>query len=351
MEEPPIGDATRALPPVVGDGESAAHAALNRNKRSIVLDLRTEDGAATVRRLVQGADVFVEAYRPGALARRGLGATALLEANPRLVYCSITGYGQDGPLADRAGHDLSYLSLSGFLGANRGPAGRPVIPAAQVADMTAAYVAVIGILAALVARETTGRGQQVDVSLLRAALGLMSLPLARRLAGARHVDELTGTYACYTVYACRDGRYLSVAALEPKFWEGLCRGLERPDLASRQWDRGARGQEVKDALGALFATRERDEWVRRLAPLDVCVEPVLDLDEAAATPAVAAEMGEQPAGGASLRTVGPPVRFPGLPAAERRAAPALGEHSAEVLARAGLDEAEIARLFGAGVVA
>ena len=155
IEEPPMGDPTRGVPPAAG-GESAVLGALNRNKRSLAVDLRNEEDAALVRRLAARADVFVESSRPGVLARRGLGPVELREANPRLVYCSLSGYGQGGPLASRAGHDIDYLALGGFLGTNRSADG-PVLPATQVADMTGGLVATVAVLAALQARERTGR--------------------------------------------------------------------------------------------------------------------------------------------------------------------------------------------------
>ena len=348
--EPREGDPIRAFPPAVGD-ESAAHAGLNRGKRSVAVDLRTEEGASVVRKLAGQADVFVEGFRPGVLARRGLGPSQLLEAHPRLVYCSVTGYGQDGPHAARAGHDIGYGALGGFLGANRDADGRPIVPGAQVIDMTAGFLTVIGILAALQARERTGRGQHVDVSLLRASLALTTVPMTRALAGPEPGDELTGVYPSYTVYRCRDGKWLAVGALEPKFWEGLCAALGRPELAGRQWEQGEARVHARAAVAALFASRDRDEWVRVLADHDVCVEPVLAYDEMSTHATVAAELIDQPVGKARLRTVAPPVKLSGAPSGPPRPAPALGEHTDAVLAEAGFTRADIDRMRGAGVLA
>lgn len=348
VEEPPAGDPTRALPPAVGE-DSAAHACLNRNKRSIVVDLRQAEGVEIVRRLARDADVLVEAFRPGALAKRGLGPEALCGDHPRLVYCSVSGYGQTGPLASRAGHDVNYAALGGFLGTNVGADGRPVLPLAQVADMAGALVATIGILAALQARQRTGQGQTVDASMFQAVLALLTLPSARGVAGGR-ADELAGTHACYNVYRCRDGRHLAVGALEPRFWGGLCEALGRPELTRRQWKEDAQPGLVA-ALAEVFATRDRDAWCRELAGRDVCVEPVLDLDEALAAPQAAGFLLEQPAQGASLRTPAPPLRLAGTPASVRREAPCLGQHSDEVLREAGYGPAEIGALRDAGVVA
>jgi alpha-methylacyl-CoA racemase len=349
VEEPPAGDPTRMVPPPVGE-ESATHAALNRHKRSVVVDLRTEAGAAVVRRLAEKADVLVEGFRPGVLARRGLGPDTLLAANPRLVYCSLGGYAPEGPWGARAGHDVNFVARSGFLAGNRDAEGRPVLPGAQVADMTGGLHAAIGVLAALQARERTGRGQHVEVSLLDAMLALMTVPLTRVLAGGTG-DDLAGRYACYGVYRCRDGRHVAVGALEPKFWEGLCRALGLPELEGRQWDTGTRGQEVRRALEAVFAARDRDEWVRDLAPADVCVEPVLEIAEALdqeAAPGMAVGI---PAGDAVVRSVGFPLRLVATPLRRDGVPPALGAHTAEALREAGFGAADVERLRADGVVA
>jgi crotonobetainyl-CoA:carnitine CoA-transferase CaiB-like acyl-CoA transferase len=350
VEEPPFGDPTRALPPPVGE-DSAAHAALNRNKRSLAVDLRTAAGVEVVRRLAARADVFLEAFRPGTLARRGLGPEPLLAENPRLVHCSLTGYGPEGSHAARAGHDIDYLALGGFLEGNRDAAGRPVLPLAQVADMAGALVATIGVLAALQARERTGRGQVVDVSMLGGVTALMALPATRRLAGPEPADELTGTFACYRVYRCRDGRHLAVGALEPKFWEALCRGVGLPDRIGRQWERGARGQDTIAAFERVFAGRDRDEWVEALRDVDACVEPVLSPDEAFTSGLAAGFLAEQASGGHRFASPGCPVRLRDTPPAIRRSAPRLGEHTREVLAEAGYSADQIEGMHEAGAVA
>jgi crotonobetainyl-CoA:carnitine CoA-transferase CaiB-like acyl-CoA transferase len=350
IEEPPFGDATRAVPPAAGD-DSAVHAALNRNKRSAVVDIRTPEGALAVRRLAAKADVLVEGFRPGALERRGLGYAELRRSHPRLVYCSLTGFGQDGLLADRAGHDIGYLALSGLLGANRDASGQPVIPGAQIADMSGGLVALVGILAALAARAHTGVGQQVDVSLLSSALALTAVPAARLLAGGGPMSELTGSHACYNVYRCRDGRYLAVGALESKFWEALCRALGHEDRVGRQWQAPAKARETITLFARTFATRDRDEWVSELAEHDVCVEPVLDMDEALGREPATADLVERVSGDSSFASLGLPFRMSGTPPSYARPAPALGQHTDEVLGEAGFSAADIARLREDGVVA
>jgi len=348
VEEPGLGDPTRMLPPAVGS-DSAVHASLNRNKRSIAVDIRTDAGAAVVRRLAATADVLVEAFRPGVLERRGLGPETLHADNPRLVYCSLTGYGREGLQAARAGHDINYAALGGFLASNRDEAGRPVLPGAPVADITGALLGVVGILAALHARARTGRGQVVDVSLLDGVLSLMTLPLTRLLAGGKGLDELSGAFACYRVYRCRDGLDLAVGALEPKFWQGLCAALDLQPYAGRQWAGGARRLEAIEAFTAVFATRDRADWLQALSAEDVCVEPVLEpLDAAEAAPR---SIVDQRSGREALRTVATPVRLAGTPAAFRREPPDLGQHTAEVLAEAGFTGPEIEALRGEGVLA
>ncbi len=348
VEAPPFGDPARAVPPAAGD-DSAAHAALNRGKRSIVVDFRTEDGASVVRRLAAGADVLVEGFRPGVLTRRGLGPETLMAENPRLVYCSLSGWGQQGPLAARAGHDINYAARGGLLDLNRGADGDVVVPGAQVADMTGGLLAATAILAALLERQRTGRGRHLDVSLLGGMLSLLTVPIARSLAGGPRRSELSGDFACYTVYRCRDGRELSVGALEPKFWETLCGALGLTELVASHWQPGEKNARARERLAAVFATRDRDEWLRELGDLDGCVEPVLSPSEALLDAQAAALRLDQPDGaGGTLRTVGGALGAAGLPSVAARAAPRLGEHTAEVLAELGFGRDDIERMAGAG---
>ena len=351
VEEPPVGDATRVVPPAVGE-DSAVHAALNRNKRSVVVDIRQEAGSAVVRRLAAKADVLVEAFRPGALTRRGLGAEDLRRENPRLVYCSLTGYGQDGPMAGRAGHDVDYIALGGLLGATRDAEVRPVLPPTQLADMTGGLLATIGILAALQARERTGRGQVVDVSMLEGILALMTIPATRVLAGGSLTSELTGTHACYNVFRCRDGGYVAVGALEPKFWEALVGALGMPERAGGQWERAEKRGETLEAFARVFATKDRDVWIRELQAADACVEPVLDLAESLAQPQVEARRAvvEGVTGTARFKTVASPIRLSETRVKTHRPVPGLGQHTDEVLRESGYGAQEIGSLREGGVI-
>jgi alpha-methylacyl-CoA racemase len=338
VEEPPLGDPTRLLPPP-GEEQGVVFESLNRNKRSLLVDLRTDGGREVVRRLAQRADVLVEGFRPGVLERRGLGAEALCAANPRLVYCSLTGWGPEGPLAGRAGHDVTYLARAGLLASTRDQAGDPVIPGTPVADMAGALAAFGAILAALHARAQTGRGQLVETSLFAAALALMTAPLERTLAGGGGLTELSGAYPNYRVYRCRDGRHLAVGALEPKFWDKLCRALGLEGLIGRQWDDSEGRGQVTAEVARVLATRDRDDWVAALAPADVCVEPVLEPGEAAAQEQARHVLG------------GPPFRLSRTPAGARRAAPGLGADTDAVLDEIGYAGEERSALRQAGVVA
>ncbi len=350
IEEPPWGDATRAVPPAP-QGESVAHAVLNRGKRSLLVDLRHDAGVELVRRLALRADVLVEAFRPGVLERRGLGAAALRALNPRLVYCSLSGFGAHGDWAERAGHDVTYAARAGLLDLTRDATGAPQLLGFQAADTTGALNASVAILAALFAREREGVGQHVEVSLLDAALTHVTLAAARALAGGTRPDELGGTHACYQVYRCADGRHVAVGALEPKFWERLCRGLELPELIGRQWEDAERRGATRARVAERFAVRTRDEWVQVLGPLDACVEPVLTIEEALEHAQAGPCLSEVEVGGVRRAAVGVPFHLHGTPAHMARTAPAAGAHGAEVLAELGYSTEQIESLRREGVCA
>ena len=349
IEEPRDGDYMRWTPPLV-NGKSALFSALNRNKRSVTLNLKSEVGRDLLLGLVEGADVLVEGNRPGVMQRLGLGWEVLHERNPRLVMCSITGYGQDGPFAARAGHDLNYMATAGALGLNGERGGPPVPLSVQVADIGGGGLQpAVAILGALVGVLKGGEGRWIDASMTDGAVSWLALVLAARGGGeqvGRGDQRLAGRYACYRIYRCKDGRYFSVAALEPKFWSALCRALGAPELIDLQFLEGAEAERVHDAMERLFSSRTRDEWERELAALDACCEPVLDLDEVAAHPQVAARRLLTNHGG--VVEVRPAVRL--REPWRRREAPSLGEHTAEVLAELGLDAARCSELMSKGVI-
>jgi len=265
VEEPGTGDYMRWLPPLQ-DGQGVVFNSLNRNKRAITLNLKTEAGRELFKALVATADVVVEGNRPGVMERLGLGWETLRALRPGLVLCSITGYGQDGPFAQRAGHDLNYMATAGALSLNALPGGRPHPLAVQVADIGAGGVgAAAAILAALLGVARGGEGRHLDVSMTDGALSWLAMPMAEAFAGGEQPvagrTRLSGRFPCYRVYECADGRFLSVGALEPKFWSTLVEALERPDLLYRHLDDSP---EAHADLEAVFLTRGRDDWAARL---------------------------------------------------------------------------------------
>lgn len=255
-----------------------------RGMRRMRLDLKNESGVEAFLKLLEDADVVIESYRPGVVDRLGIGYEVARERNAGIVYCSTSGYGQTGPAANWAGHDINYLAMAGFLACSEPRAdGGPPIPGATVADSAGGGMhAVIAILAALVRRGATGQGTHLDVSAAEGVLSLMSLSLDQFLATGEVAGPrqalLTGRYACYDVYACSDGKWLSVGAIEPHFYANLCRALDCEGFIEHQHD-DARQDEIRAVFRTAFATRERDDWVAELAPANTCVAPVLTIPE------------------------------------------------------------------------
>jgi Predicted acyl-CoA transferases/carnitine dehydratase len=283
--EPPSGDPMRTMGPLDPDGTTVFYKLANRNKTIVTLDLKSEAGKAAFARLAAKADVLLEAYRPGVLDRLGFGADVLAGLNPRLIHCSLSGYGQSGPMAAAAGHDLTYVALTGGLFAS-GTAERPVMTFPPLADHAGAMLTMTAILAALLRRGATGRGAHLDVSLAEAALGWMAGVLTtahRRGEQKRETDLINGGAAFYRVYRTRDGRFVALAALEEKFWDRFCRAVGHEEWIHRQIEPLPQNELISD-LEALFLTRGRDEWTALLAPADCCFEPVLEPGEVASHP-------------------------------------------------------------------
>lgn len=359
VEEPQGGDYARHFPPL-GHKMSGIFAALNRDKRGIALDLKRAEGRDVLLRLVATADILVESFRPGVLDRLGLSWDVLHAANPRLILCAITGFGQDGPLAERAGHDLNYLAIAGLLGLT-GQDTTVVQPGIQAADIAGgALYAVIGIQAALLQRHTTGLGQRVDASMTDGAAGLGIMVHARQHLDGKPVspggDDLAGGRLCYRTWCCADDRWLAVGALEPKFWGALCNAVGRPELMPLGYAEGARRAQAEAQIQLLFASKTRDEWITLLADHDVCVEPVLSPEEARRHPHAQA----RGLFGSHLHPREKTEFFhqfpnPGLlpdhrPPAQVRPAPVLGQHTHEVLIEAGYDLDGISALSRIGVL-
>ena len=362
VEDTGMGDYVRWSPPYYegadDSAKSAMFLALNRNKRSIRIDLKRDGGREVLLRLAKDADVLIDGFRPGVLDRLGVGYETLREANRGLVICGITGYGQDGPLRDRSGHDMNYLGLIGLLGLTGEADSPPVQAAGQIADIGGgALMAAFGIMAALHHRDRTGEGQVVDVSMADGALSWMAMVAARHFADGtvprRGGLELAGSLVCYRPYQCADG-WVTLGALEPKFWQAWCRGVGREDLIEKQFEPPGSAAHVQ--AQAIFMERTRAQWEAFAGEHDCCLEPVLDFDEALESELVKArEMvveHHQPGAIETVRLLGVPVKLSETPGdAGQRPGPALGEHTAEVLGAAGYSAEEIAALEESGAVA
>ncbi len=353
VEDTGAGDYARNLGNRPGT-VSAFFRAVNRNKRSIALDLKHPDGRAAFLALAARADAVVESFRPGVVASLGVGYDEVVAANPRIVYASISGYGQEGPRAQAAGHDINYLGYAGVLDQTGTRDGPPALCNLQIADLLGgAASAAIALLAALVGAQRTGRGRHIDVAMADASLAHNIFALhalsqwGRTLP--RGADLLTGGVPCYGVYGTQDGRWLAVGALEDKFWQRLCATIDRPDLASLAFALGDEGARVRRDLESVFAAAPLAHWVERFAGVDCCVTPILTLDEALEDPQFAARgmVVRRPDGS---RQYAPPFKVAGHDFAVAREAPAQGEHTAEVLREAGYADAAIAALAAAGAI-
>jgi len=362
VEDTGMGDYVRWSPPYYEGADETARSALflslNRGKRSIRLDLKSERGKQVLLRLVREADVLLESFRPGVLDRLGVGYERLREENPGLVYCAITGYGQDGPNRGRSGHDMNYLGLNGVLGLTGDADGPPAQSGAQIADVGGGgLMGVIGILVALRERERSGQGQLVDCSMFDGALSWLAMVAAAAFASGRAdrrgENMLAGAIICYRPYRCADG-YVTLGALEPKFWNAFCQGVGREDLRDHAFDRP--GSDAHREVEAIFARRTREQWHRFASENDCCLEPVLDLDEVLESELVRArEMVielVQPGAEQTVKLLGMPIKLSRTPGDPTRApGPALGDHTEEVLAEAGFSAEEIAALTESGAIA
>lgn len=356
VEEPGKGDYIRWIPPEQ-DGVSAGHLALNRGKRSMTLNLKTEQGREVFARLAEQADVVVESFRPGVADRLGIGFEQMRARNPGLIWCAITGYGQDGPYRDRAGHDVNYLGYAGVLDIIGPIVGDPVIPGVQIADVGGgAFPAAVGILAALAERARTGEGRFVDISMLDGAFSWLTFHGAT-FAMTGQIPErgkmrLTGEFACYRIYRAGDGKHITVGALEPQFWAELCRALGVPEYAERQFAEGDEQDAIIAHVQKIFDGRTRDEWMAELEHLDACVGPVRDLREAYQDPQLRARdmVVDVPAGSGTVPGIGNPVRLTGADVPPPRPAPGFGEHTDQVLSDLGYTGEQVADLRRAGVI-
>ncbi len=363
IEDTGAGDYIRWAPPYYGGEEmqasgtrSALYLSLNRNKRSVRLNLKSDEGREALLRLAASYDVVLESFRPGVMDRLGVGYEAMREVNPGIILCAITGYGQDGPNRDRAGHDMNYLGLNGILGLTGAEGGPPVQAGAQIADLGGgAMMAAFAVMAALHERSRSGLGQMVDISMTDGALSWLAMPASRYFcegkSHSRGEQELAGRLICYFPYEASDG-WVSCGALEPKFWAGFCKGVGRPELIESQFERP--GSDAWRQVAEVFRTRDRAGWTEFNDEHDCCIEAILDLDEVLESDLVAArEMVielDQPGIG-TVRQLGIPAKLGRTPGTVHSPAPALGEHTGEVLTEAGYSEEEITAMIEQGAAA
>ena len=353
----------RIVAGIEGPEDERRHAAFNalqRNKRSIALNLKEPEALAIFRRLASGTDVVVEGFRPGVVDRLGVGYEQVREINPRAIYCSVSGYGQTGPYAQMAGHDINYISFAGALGLiGDSPDGKPAIPLNLIADYAGGGLCgAVGILAALMAREKTGLGQYVDIAMTEGVLymlcGAIADAFSQGYTPARGSTRLNGGSPYYNVYRTADDRFFSIAAIEPWFWENLCRAIGREDLIPHQTAGEEKRAEIARTLESIFLTKSRDEWFEVLRDANISVGKVYDLDEVLSDPqALARGMVVE------LETPGVPegkVKQPGIPfhlsetpGKVHHPGSVTGQHTAEVLASLGYNPDGIADLQARGV--
>lgn len=359
VEAPNRPDMVRFLPPIDGD-TSAWHGVLNRNKRSLALNLKQPEAVEVVKRLVAadggGYDIVLEQFRPGVMARLGIGYETLRAVNPALIYCAITGYGQTGPYQQRAGHDNNYLALSGLMSHSGRKEGGPPPIGTQIADIGGgSFGAITGILAAVIHRQVTGAGQLVDISMLDMAIAWQAHAISNYLVGgetpAPESEPLNGG-SFYDTYETEDGRYLAIGSLEPKFWQGLCAALNRPDLIGCGLDQSpANQQSLKVEIAEEIKKRPVSFWQSLFADKDVCVEPVLTIPKMLEHPQVQARnmvVNVPKPDGGTQQQIASPFKFSAGEARYNWVGTAVGEHTDEILQEAGYkpEQMQSLRNFG-----
>lgn len=355
VEEPGQGQGRRAGRIIRLPGDSA----IRRNSRSISLNLKSDAGRQVFEKLVATADVVMEGYRPGVAKRLGVDYEAVRTIKPEIIYCSLTGYGQDGPYANYVGHDINYQGLTGILTMTGRSDGPPMIPGNTIADNAGGGMnAAIGILAALLAKERAGVGQYIDMAMIDGLLTMMLLPIDEHLTtgAVPHRGETitTGLYPWYNIYETKDGKYVSVGAIEPWFFENLCRLLGCEEFISEQYTEGEKREEMFAAFTSVFLTKGRDEWVDLLMPEDTCVAPVYGIDELVDDPHLRHRrmiVGDEQTGTGARRQVGVMVKLSETPGTIRSPGPEQGQDTPAILEELGYGDAEIESLRRAEAIA
>ena len=341
----------------VNSFSSSPYNALGRNKKSIGINLKSGAGKEIYLRLAERADVIVEEYRPGVAQRLGIDYQQLASRNPRLIYCAITGFGQNGPYRDLVGHDINYIATAGVLSLFGRPGQPPTIPHNLVADYAGGGMhGAIGVLAALVARNQTGRGQYVDISMMDGSLALLAQAFSSFFAGGKVPQRgetiFDGGIPNYNVYLTKDEKYITIAAIEPWFFANLCRALGREDFIAHEFDSSKRA-EIARVFTEKFKTKTRDEWFAILSKSDICAGRMLTLDEVPGDPQVLARemiVEVEGPGGEKIKQVGVSVKFSETPGSIRSLAPQLGQHTDEILGALGYAKDEIDRWREAGAI-
>ena len=351
VEDTEQGDYMRTMGPI-RKKDSAYFLALNRNKKSMTLNLKVKEGKEVFYNLTNSYDILLEGFRPGVMDRLGVGYQDLKKRNPRVIFCSLSGYGQEGPYRERSGHDINYIGLAGILEVTGAKQGPPIIPGVQIADIGGGgMMAAIAILAASIHREKTGEGQYLDVSMLDSAISWLSIHAGKYFMDKelpkRGEMHLSGRYACYQVYPTEDGRYMSLGALEPKFWKNFCETIGRRDFILKQFIEGEEQLRIIEEVQKLFKTKTQKEWVDLFKNVDACCEPILTLEEVSHHPQVlhrqmVKEL-EHPVEG-KTQQIGSPIKSSQFSFEVRTPPPAWGEHTIEVLKTIGYSEEDIRHL-------
>ncbi|KAA3628536.1 MAG: CoA transferase [Proteobacteria bacterium] len=338
-----------------GDTDPDYFATVNRGKRSLALDLKQTEGRELFCKLARTADIVVEGFRPGVMERLGIGYASLQQINSKIVFCSISGYGQTGPYRNRAGHDLNYCALTGMIDQTGQPASDPVIPAFQIADLAGGTLTALAtLLAALYKAQRSGRGCHIDVAMADSVMAHSILSLAVNqsvsVEQGRGQGALNGGLPCYGVYRTADGRHLAVAALERKFWERMCHQIERPDLIERHSASGTDAQLVRGELEKAFGRRTLKEWLDLFDDADCCVSPVLRFDEALEHPQFIARALFNRDTSGSVRSFGFPAVIDGQRYSAECAAPTYAQHGRAIVGELGYSDEQITALIDSGVI-